>query len=66
MKQEIISTREAADLLGCSEKTVRNMIARGSLQASKLDPQAKSVYRISRADVEKIIKARAGTPKTAR
>ena len=64
MKKIYISTREAAEMLGCSDKTVRNMIARGSLTASKLDPEVKSVYRIPRVQVEKILKVRARTSET--
>jgi excisionase family DNA binding protein len=66
MQKNLISTREAAEMLGCSEKTVRNMITRGSLKASKIDPQSKSVYKIQRSDVESILKVRAGAAKTAR
>ena len=52
MKKDEISTTEAAELLGCSKRTINRMIERGTLHARKLDPTAKSVFRISRADVE--------------
>ena len=55
---ETLTTKEAAEALQVSPRTIRRMIERGTLNATKLDPYAKSVYRISRADVEKILQAR--------
>jgi len=60
-----ISTKEAAEILNVSERTIRNMIKRGSINAQKMDPNAKSVYRISRADVEKILKERTAPTHTS-
>jgi hypothetical protein len=52
MKTDDISTTEAAQILKCSERTVRNMIERGSLvNVRKLDADAKSIYILSRAEV---------------
>jgi hypothetical protein len=46
-----MTTAEAAQELHCSERTVRNMIKRGTLNARKLDPTAKSIYYVSRVEV---------------
>jgi excisionase family DNA binding protein len=53
-----LTTEEAAELLQVNPRTVRRMIKRGSLEAKKMDPNAKSVYRIPRAAIEKILAAR--------
>ncbi len=47
-----ITTREAAKILRCSPRTILRMIDRRSLHARKLDPNAKSVYRLDRQEVE--------------
>jgi excisionase family DNA binding protein len=52
------STKQAAQALGCSERTIRDMIQRGSIHAEKIDPTSKSVYSISKAEIERIIKLR--------
>lgn len=53
-----LTTAQAAQLLGCSERTIRNMIIRGTLHASKIDPSAKSVYSISQDEVRRILNLR--------
>lgn len=53
-----ISTAEAADLLGCSERTIRNMIEAGELKAYRLTPADQSHYRIPRLQIESILSAR--------
>jgi len=59
MKTDAISTAEAALILKCSERTVRNMIERGSLfNVRKLDADTKSVYILSRAEVTQKAQAR--------
>ena len=59
MKTDDISTAEAAQILKCSERTIRNMIQRGSLvNVRKLDADAKSVYILSRAEVAAKAQAR--------
>jgi excisionase family DNA binding protein len=50
---DIISTQEAAKILGYSLRTTLRLIERGRLNAWKIDPLAKSVYRLSRKEVEK-------------
>jgi len=60
-KLQDLTTTEAAEKLGVTERTVRNMITRKSLHAYKTDPTSKSVYRIPAAEVEKILRARAKT-----
>ncbi len=55
------TTQEAALKLNVSERTVRNMIRRGSLEAIKLDPTVKSVYRIPVEAVDKLLQDREAT-----
>jgi excisionase family DNA binding protein len=54
MTQNELTTEQAADMLQVTARTIRNLIKRGSLRARKVDPNAKSVYRVSRQDVEKL------------
>ena len=54
-----LSTTEAAEMLKVSKRTVINMIQRGSINAQKLDPAAKSVYRIPHSEIERILRERA-------
>jgi excisionase family DNA binding protein len=58
----VLTVEEAARRLGVSEKTVRNMIDRGSLPgAYKLDPRVeRSPYRIPLGAVEALELARGG------
>lgn len=56
---ESLSTEEAAQLLGCTARTVRNMIERGTIKATlkKIDPTVeKGVYRIPKSEIERIQK----------
>ncbi len=57
VKTDEITTREAAQLLRCSPRTILRMIDRRSLHARKLDPSAKSVYRLSRKEVEELLRS---------
>jgi len=52
MIKDEITTQEAAKILGCSQRTIQRMIDRGTLYARKVDPNAKSVYRLDRKEVE--------------
>jgi excisionase family DNA binding protein len=52
---EALTTEEAAEQLQVSARTIRRMIERGSLDAQKLDPTAKSVYRIPMAEIQRIL-----------
>jgi len=58
MKSDLISTTEAAKMLGCSQRTVQRMIDRGILPGVKMTPGLKSVWLIERKDVGKILKRR--------
>lgn len=50
--KKYLRTREVAERLGVTRKTVWNMIQRGSFpSARKIDPGAKSVFVISESDV---------------
>lgn len=58
-KIEEVTTEEAAVLLGCTARTIRNMIARGTFSArmEKIDPTVeKGVYKIPLSEVMKIKK----------
>ena len=55
---ENLTTEEAAEALQVSARTIRRMIERGSIEAIKLDPTAKSVYRIPREAVERLLQER--------
>jgi excisionase family DNA binding protein len=59
-----LTTAEAAQKLQMSERTIRRMIIRGSISAHKLDPTAKSVYRIPQSEVDRLLAERA-TPANA-
>jgi excisionase family DNA binding protein len=55
-----LSVIQVAEILKCTPRTVINLIKRGAFpNAYKLDPNAKSVYRIPKSDVDKLIKQRA-------
>jgi excisionase family DNA binding protein len=58
MPKPDLSTTEAAEMLKVSKRTILNMIERGSLHAQKIDPAAKSVYRIPHSEVERILRER--------
>lgn len=59
---DTITTKEAAQIMGCSVRTVQRMIDRGSLDAHKLDPNFKSVYRVSRKQVLDLAKKSGAQP----
>ena len=61
MTDEVVTTQQAAKMLKCSPRTIRNMILRGSLSARlfKVDPTvAKGVYLIPTKEIEKLLKSR--------
>jgi len=52
---KMLRTKEVAKRLNMSDRTVRNMIKRGSFPgARKMDPNARSIYLIPEIDVERI------------
>jgi hypothetical protein len=58
--QELLTTEQAAEILGVNPRTVRRMIDRGSIRgAYKADPSSKSVLKIPAKEVERILKLRA-------
>lgn len=59
MTNDELTSKEAATLLKVSQRTVQRMIERGSLHARRSnDPRAeKANYRLSRAEVEKLLRA---------
>jgi len=63
---ESLTTEQAAEELHVSARTIRRMIERGSIEAHKLDPQAKSVYRIPRAEVDRLLQERNTTTNKAK
>jgi excisionase family DNA binding protein len=58
MNNQTFSTKEAADRLQVSERTIRNMIKRRSIRAYKIDPTSKSVLRIPRSEIDRILQER--------
>jgi len=58
MAKEKITTKQAAELLGCSDRTVLRMIDQKVLHGWKLTPGLKSIYFLWREDVEKLVKQR--------
>jgi excisionase family DNA binding protein len=60
------STSQAAQKLNVSERTIRNWIEDRTINAYKLNPENKSVYRIPQTEVERILRQRIGTKKQPR
>jgi excisionase family DNA binding protein len=56
-----VSIAQAAKKLNMTERTVRNWIEEGAINAYKLNPYSKSVYRIPATEVQRILRARAKT-----
>jgi excisionase family DNA binding protein len=54
------TTQEAADKLQVSERTLRNWIIEGYVKAEKLNPYSKSVYRIPKEEIVRILTKRKG------
>jgi len=53
---KMLRTKEVAERLGVTRKTIWNMIQRGSLpNAKKIDPNAKSMILIPESDLEKLM-----------
>ena len=50
-----LSTEQAAEALQVSTRTVRRMIDRKVINAYKLDPTSKSVYRIPQSEIQRIL-----------
>jgi len=59
---DFTTTDKAAQTLKISRRTIVNMIERGIINAYKLDPTAKSVYRIPRAEIDRLLRERNTTP----
>lgn len=62
MSKKPITTAQAAQLLGCSQRTVLRMIDRQILHGWKITPGLKSVYMVSEDDVKKVLAAREKIP----
>jgi len=57
---KMLKTKDVADRLGISQRTVQRMINRGSFpNAKKLDPNLKSIYLIPEKDFETLFKKQA-------
>lgn len=57
--EEEVTTEEAARMLKCSPRTIRNMIVRGTIKArmERVDPTTdKGVYKIPISEIERIKK----------
>jgi excisionase family DNA binding protein len=48
----LLSVKQAAQRLGCSEKTIRRRLAEGSLPAVKLGSNRQAVIRIDPRDID--------------
>lgn len=58
-QRSFYTVAEVAEMLQVSDRTVRNMIERGTLEATKIDPSAtKSSYRIDRLSFESFLSRR--------
>jgi excisionase family DNA binding protein len=53
-QSEFISQLEAAEILGCTGRTVRNLIASGQLPAARIGKS--QMIRIKRSDVYAVLK----------
>jgi hypothetical protein len=56
-KEIELTSEEAAEILNCTARTIRNMIVRGSITArmEKIDPNVeKGVYKIPVSEIERI------------
>ena len=56
-----LSTKQAADMLACSVRTIRYMIDNGELRAYRMTTKGQSHYRISLASVQAYLLARQPT-----
>jgi excisionase family DNA binding protein len=62
--QNLLTTQQAAEALGISQKGVLKAIERGTLKAQKFGSERRGVYLIERADVERYDRERKiGRPK---
>lgn len=54
LKDKIYTVREVAEILRVSRTTVKRMIKRGDMKATKIN--SRGDYRIPREEIEKILK----------
>ncbi len=52
-----LSVEQAAEYLGCSPQTIRSILHRGELRASRLGPEG-SPYLLDRLDVDRFLERR--------
>lgn len=52
--EELITTAEAAKILGVNDSRVRQMIRAGELPARRMEARGQFYYLLSRADVEEL------------
>jgi len=59
MHPDLMTSPQAAQLLGCSARTVHRLILRGTLKpAMRLDTGPNGAFLFKRSDVERLAKAR--------
>lgn len=58
MPTQDLTTIEAAEKLGVTERTIRNWIEEGAIHAYKLNPKSKSQYRIPHSEITRILAER--------
>ena len=51
-EQEFLTTREVADIVGCTQKTIQNYINQGKINAETI----KGVYKLPAGEVEEVKK----------
>lgn len=54
---EAVPVSEAAQLLRCSDRTIRNMVADGRLRAVKLGPHPQSPVRITMESIRALLQS---------
>jgi len=56
MSEKLLITREVAELLACSDQTIRNLADKGILPCIRLRPPDRGGYRFRPEDVEAFIR----------
>jgi excisionase family DNA binding protein len=56
--EDLLTPKEAAQILDVTERTVSNMIRRGELRHGENKKGGKTYYTVTRADVEALAEAR--------
>jgi hypothetical protein len=60
MSNKWISTKEAGEIIGISERAVRGRLERGSLAGRKVETSRGNVWEVSRESAENTVRSPAG------